>query len=163
MYIKDIMTKEVITANLNDTVEKCANLLITHNLSGLPILDENGKLRGMLTEGDLIRRASRIKGPAVLEVLGGLIYLDSPKKFIDDLKHSMGQLARDIMSKNIITILPEQEIEEGATLLVEKNIKRLPVVDKEGNLVGIVSRRDIMGYLFPNKHEGEEHENEKNI
>ena len=111
----------------------------------------------------MIRRDSRIKGPAVLEVLGGLIYLDSPKKFIDDLKHSMGQLARDIMSKNIITILPEQEIEEGATLLVEKNIKRLPVVDKEGNLVGIVSRRDIMGYLFPNKHEGEEHENEKNI
>ena len=70
---------------------------------------------------------------------------------MDELKSSMGQLARDIMSKNVITIHPEQEIEEAATLLVEKNVKRLPVIDKEGNLVGFVSRWDIMGYLFPNK------------
>lgn len=151
MYIKDIMTKNVITVTLEDTVENCANLLIKHGLSGLPVLDENGKIKGMVTEGDLIRRASRIKGPAVLEVLGGLIYLDSPKKFMDELKSSMGQLAMDIMSKNVITIDPEQEIEEAATLLVEKNVKRLPVIDKKGDLVGIVSRRDIMGYLFPNK------------
>ncbi|WP_422486924.1 CBS domain-containing protein [Gudongella sp. DL1XJH-153] len=149
MYIKDIMTKDVITVTLNDNVEKCASLLIKHNLSGLPVLDESGKLVGIVTEGDLIRRASRIKGPAVLEVLGGMIYLDSPKKFMDELKSSMGQKAKDIMTKKVITIDPNQTIEEGATLLVEKNVKRLPVINKEGELVGIVSRRDIMSYLFP--------------
>ncbi|MCR3955607.1 MAG: CBS domain-containing protein [Gudongella sp.] len=149
MYIKDIMTKDVITVALDDNVEKCASLLIKHNLSGLPVLDESGKLVGIVTEGDLIRRASRIKGPAVLEVLGGLIYLDSPKKFMDELKNSMGQKAGDIMTKKVVTIDPDQTIEEGATLLVEKKVKRLPVIDKKGELVGIVSRRDIMGYLFP--------------
>lgn len=149
MYIKDIMTKEVVTVSVNDNVERCAALLIEHGLSGLPVLDEEEKLVGIVTEGDLIRRASRIKGPAVLEVLGGMIYLDSPNKFIDELKNSMGQKVKDIMSSKIITIKQEQTIEEGATLLVKKSIKRLPVVDKEGKLIGIVSRRDIMSYLFP--------------
>ncbi|HZH94001.1 MAG TPA: CBS domain-containing protein [Tissierellaceae bacterium] len=149
MYIKDIMTRDVITVTMEDNVEKCASLLIKHNLSGLPVLDEAGKLVGIVTEGDLIRRASRIQGPAVLEVLGGLIYLDSPKKFIDELKNSMGQKAGDVMTKKVVTVDPDQTIEEGATLLVEKKVKRLPVVNKEGELVGIVSRRDIMSYLFP--------------
>lgn len=148
MYIKDIMTKEVITVTENDTVERCANLLITHNLSGLPVVDDQGRVKGMVTEGDLIRRASRIKGPAALEVLGGIFYLESPKKFMEDLQRSMGYLAKDIMTEDVITVSPEEEVEDGATLLVQKKIKRLPVVDKEGNLVGIVSRKDIMNHLF---------------
>lgn len=148
MYVKDIMTKEVITVVEDDTVEKCANLLITHGLSGLPVVDDKGKIRGMVTEGDLIRRASRVKGPAVLEVLGGLIYLESPKKFIDELKKSMGNTAREIMTEDVVTVSPDKEIEDAATLLVRKKIKRLPVVDKEGNLMGIISRKDIMNHLF---------------
>lgn len=148
MYIKDIMTKEVISVKEDDTVEKCANLLMTHHLSGLPVLDDKGKIKGMVTEGDLIRRASRIKGPAALEILGGIFYLDSPKKLMEDLKRSMGHMAKDIMTEDVITITPDKEIEDAATLLVRKRIKRLPVIDKEGNLVGIISRKDIMNYLF---------------
>lgn len=148
MLIKDIMTKEVITVREEDTVEKCAKLLTTHNLSGLPVLDDKGKVKGMVTEGDLIRRASRIEGPAALEILGGIFYIDSPKKLMDELKKTMGNLAGDIMTKNVITISPEEEIEKAATILVRKRIKRLPVIDKEGNLIGIVSRKDIMNYLF---------------
>lgn len=53
MYVKDIMTKEIITVNEADTVEKCANLLITHDLSGLPVVDEKGYVKGIITEGDL--------------------------------------------------------------------------------------------------------------
>lgn len=148
MYIKDIMTKDVVTVVESDTVEKCANLLSTHGLSGLPVVDSKGKVKGIVTEGDLIRRASRIEGPAALEVLGGIFYLESPKKFMDDLQRSMGFLAEDIMTGDVITVSPDKEIEAAATLLVQKRIKRLPVVDKKGNLIGIVSRKDIMNHLF---------------
>lgn len=148
MYIKDIMTKEVITVKENDTVEKCANLLITHNLSGLPVLDIEGKVKGMVTEGDLIRRASRIEGPPALEVLGGIFYLESPKHFMEKLERSMGSTAGEIMTDEVITVEPDKLIEDAATLLVRNKIKRLPVVDSEGKLLGIVSRKDIMGYLF---------------
>lgn len=148
MFIKDIMTTNVITVREDETVEKCANLLMTHDLSALPVLNDLGKIVGIVTEGDLIRRASRIKGPAALEVLGGIFYLESPTKYIEDLKRSMGSFAKDIMSKDVITVGPDMIIAEAATLLVENKIKRLPVVDSEGNLIGIVSRKDIMNFVF---------------
>lgn len=151
MYIKDIMTEEVITVNVNDTVEKCANLLSKHDLSGLPVLDDKGSVVGIVTEGDIIRRASRIEGIPVLEVLGGIFYLESPKHFMDKLKKSMGTIASMIMTEDVITVGPDKKIEDAATLLVKEKIKRLPVIDKEGNLIGIVARRDIMDYLFHNK------------
>lgn len=149
MLIRDIMTKDVVSVRDSDTVDTCAKLLYKHNISGLPVLDAEGRLVGIVTEGDLIRRESKIQGPAVLEILGGLIYLDSPKKFIDDLKQSMGQLVQDVMTRKVITIKPDATIEDGATLLVQKKIKRLPIVDEKGSLIGIVSRRDVMSYLFP--------------
>lgn len=152
MKVRDIMTKEVLTVHEDDTVEKCANILSTQNLSGLPVVDDAGKVIGIVTEGDLIRRASRIEGPPVLEVLGGLFYLESPKQFMDKIKNSMGSTARQIMTEDVVTISPDKEVEYAATLLVRKKIKRLPVVDKEGNLIGIIARKDIMNYLF-NKDE----------
>lgn len=148
MVIKDIMTKEVITVSENDTVEKCAKLLTTHDLSGLPVLDAEGKVKGIVTEGDLIRRSSRIKAPAFLEILGGIIYLDNPNKYLDEVKKSMGHFAKNIMTEDITTIHPDEKIEEAATLLVHQKVKRLPVLDDEGKLVGIVSRKDIMNHLF---------------
>lgn len=151
MYIKDIMTKDVVTVVEDDTVEKCANLLITHDLSGLPVLNDKDIVVGMVTEGDLIRRASRIEGPAALEVLGGIFYLESPKKFMEDLQRSMGYRAKDIMSDRVITVSQDKEIEDAATIMVDRKIKRLPVVDKEGHLLGIVSRKDIMNHLFKNQ------------
>lgn len=153
MYVKDIMTKEVLTVHKSDTVEKCANILSSHNLSGLPVVDDENKVIGIVTEGDLIRRASRIEGPAFLEVLGGILYLESPKQFMARIEKLTGSIANDIMSEDVITISPDKEIEYAATLLVRQKVKRLPVVDKEGKLLGIVSRKDIMNYLFNTEEE----------
>lgn len=148
MHISDIMTKEVISIRENDTVEMCADLLIRHNLSGLPVVDEIGKVKGIVTEGDLIRRASQVKGPAALEVLGGIFYLESPKEFSRQIKKTMGSTAKDIMTEDVFTIDSDKKVEEAASILVEKRVKRLPVTDREGNLIGIISRRDILKYLF---------------
>ncbi|OPL11228.1 MAG: hypothetical protein AVO34_09050 [Firmicutes bacterium ML8_F2] len=106
---------------------------------------------GIITEGDLIRRASRVKAPGYLEVLGGLIYLGSPKKFVDALQRAMSLEAGQLMSKKVISIEPDQSVESAATLLVEHNISRLPVIDEKEILRGIVSRRDIMNCLYGNK------------
>lgn len=148
MLIKDIMTPDVMTVREDDTVEKCANLLSTHDLSGLPVVDKNNQVTGIITEGDLIRRASRIKAPAFLELLGGIIYLEDPNKFIDDVKRSMSHTVKNVMSDDVTTIHSDVEVEAAATLLVRKKIKRLPVVDEQEKLIGIVSRKDIMHYLF---------------
>ncbi len=148
MRIKEIMTTDVITVSTSDSVEQCAKLLQENNISGLPVLDESGKVAGMVTEGDLIRRASRIKTPGYLEILGGLIYLGSPKKFVEELQRAMSLEAGQLMSKNVISVKPEESVEKAATLMVENSINRLPVVDDNDKLVGIVSRRDIMSCLY---------------
>ncbi|MFO7951485.1 MAG: CBS domain-containing protein [Bacillota bacterium] len=148
MLVKEIMSTDPITVSTEDSVEKCARLLQERDISGLPVLDSDGNLVGIVTEGDLIRRASRIKVPGYLEILGGLIYLDSPKKFIDELQRAMALDAGKLMSKNVITVNPDDSLERAATLMVENNINRLPVVDENKGLVGIVSRRDIMARLY---------------
>lgn len=146
--IKDIMTSDVITVKEEDTIEKCANLLIKHNLSGLPVVNEAGFVRGIITEGDLIRRSSKVQTPAYLELLGGIIYLDDPNKFFADVQKSMGLTAKEVMTDSVTTIGPDAEIEQAANLLVRKKIKRLPVVNESNILIGIVARKDIMTHLF---------------
>lgn len=148
MQIKDIMTTDVVTVSISDSVEQCAKLLQENDISGLPVLDAAGRVVGIVTEGDLIRRASRIKAPGYLEILGGLIYLGSPKKFVDELQRAMSLEAGQLMSKDVISVKPDDSIEQAATLMVEKGINRLPVIDNQEKLVGIVSRRDIMGRLY---------------
>lgn len=151
MYIKDIMTKEVITINESDTVEKCASLLATHDLSGLPVVDDEGKIKGIITEGDLIKHNSDVQVPAFLEILGGIIYLDDPNKYLDDVKKSMGYFVKTVMTEKVTTIGPDEKIEAAASLLVRKKIKKLPVINDTGELVGVVSRKDIMNHLFKNE------------
>lgn len=151
MLVREVMTTDVVTVSIGDSVETCAKLLQEHNISGLPVLDEAGRVAGVVTEGDLIRRASRVKAPGYLEILGGLIYLGSPKKFVEELQRAMSLEAGQLMSKNVIFIGPEDTVEKAATLMVEKRISRLPVVDEQQKLIGIVSRRDIMGSLYESK------------
>ena len=149
--VKDIMTTEVITVSTGDSVELCAKLMQENNISGIPVLNEGGRVSGIVTEGDLIRRASRVKAPGYLEILGGLIYLGSPKKFVEELQRAMSLEAGQLMSKNLVTVAPEDTVEKAATLMVDKKISRLPVLDESGKLVGIISRRDIMGSLYSGK------------
>lgn len=148
MKVIDIMTKEVVTVKENDTVEVAAKILIDKNLSGLPVVDENNRIKGIITEGDLIRRIAKISGPSSIEILGGVLPLESKKKFIDRVNTHMGYLVKDMMTKDVITTTEDVNIEEIATLMVKEKIKRIPVVDDEKNMIGIISRRDIMKYLF---------------
>src|SRR5690625_379234 len=148
MYIKEIMTKEIITVSKDDTIEKCAKLLATHDLSGLPVVDDKGYVKGVITEGDLIKHNSKVQVPAPLEILGGIFYLDNPNKFYDDVKKSMGYFVKTVMTKDVTSVKPDEKIEDAAALQVREKIKRLPVLDEEGKLIGIVSRKDIMNHLF---------------
>ncbi len=148
MQVQEIMTTSVITVTTEDNVEKCSRLLLDNNISGLPVLNEDGELVGIVTEGDLIRRASRIKAPGYLEILGGIIYLGNPQKFVKEIQTAMSFKCGDLMSRDVITVFPEDNLEEATTLMLENNVARLPVVDENNKLVGIVSRRDIMNNLY---------------
>ena len=111
-------------------------------------MDDKGYVKGVITEEDLIKHNSKVQVPAPLEILGGIFYLDNPNKFYDDVKKSMGYFVKTVMTKDVTSVKPDEKIEDAAALQVREKIKRLPVLDEEGKLIGIVSRKDIMNHLF---------------
>ena len=148
MLVKEIMTKEVYAVTTDCTVEKAAALLNEHGVNGLPVVNEDGKVVGMVTEGDLIKRAAEVKKPTYLEILGGIIYFDTPKEILDEFQKAMGKLVGEVMTKDVVTVIEDNTVEEAATILVRKRLKALPVVNKEGSLVGVLARRDILHFLY---------------
>lgn len=148
MLVKEVMTRDVITVTPDDSVEDCSRILFENNISGLPVVTEEGKVVGMVTEGDLIRRAARIKAPGYLEILGGQIFLGNPNKFVEEIQRAMSYRAGDLMTDKVVSVSPEDTVEDAATKMVEKGVSRLPVLDNNNSLVGILSRRDIMKSLY---------------
>lgn len=143
MLAKDIMEKNVITVSEETTVEKVAKLLVDHNISGVPVVDKNNSLKGIISEGDLIYKDKQIHIPAVIQILDSTIYVESLKKFQEELKKITAYQAKDMMTKKVISVDVDTPIERIATLMIEKKVNRVPVLE-ERKLVGIITRQNII-------------------
>jgi CBS domain-containing protein len=146
MTAAEIMTREVVTAGPESTVEEIARLLSQHRVSGLPVVDPERHLLGMVTEGDLVIRAARPHFPRYIPFLEGVIFLDNPRHFEEELRRMMAVTAREIMSTEVLTVSPLASLEDMATLMSERDVNRLVVVDQD-RVVGIVARADIVRTL----------------
>ena len=140
---KDIMTRDVVTVAPDTTIEKLAALLVSNQISGAPVVDANGALYGMVTENDLISQNKRLHIPTVVSFLDAAIYLESSKKFADEVKRVTATKVADICSKQVVTIAEETTLTDIATIMDEKKVHVLPVV-KNGKVVGIVGKRDVV-------------------
>lgn len=141
---KDIMTKEVITVNADDTIEKVAQLMLNHHVSGMPVVDGEGKLAGIISEGDLLIQDKEIKAPAMTVFLGGIIYLENPSRFNKELKRIIALKVSELMSGKVYSVGPDDPIEKAIKIMSEKEVNRVPVVDENKRLLGIISRQDII-------------------
>ncbi|MBI5192154.1 MAG: CBS domain-containing protein [Nitrospirae bacterium] len=147
---KDIMTKEVVTVTSTTTVEELARLFIKHGISGAPVVDEDGNLKGVVTENDLIKMEQRLHIPTVITIFDAVIYLGSSKKFEDDIRKMAAVTVEDIYKKDPITVTESSTIEDIATIMCEKNVHHIPVV-KKGKLVGMVGKKDIVRAIAEGK------------
>jgi CBS domain-containing protein len=142
--VKDIMVKEVITIQKDASVEELSELLINNKISGVPVVDTGGKLVGIATEGDLIIKDSDLHFPRYFKLLDSIIYLESLNKFKKNLKKFLGTKVEDVMTAEIKTVKEETQITEAANIMIKYNINRVPVLDSKDELVGIVTRADIV-------------------
>ncbi len=142
MKVKDIMTEKVIAVSPETSVKEIADILLKKKIGGVPVLDGE-KLVGIVTEEDLIMKNVKLHFPTYIQLLDAVIYLESLKKYEEELRKAVGATAKDVMTRDLVTISPEADIEEAATLMIERNISRLPVVEND-KLVGIITRRDIL-------------------
>ncbi len=148
MLVEEIMKRDVVTASPEESVETVARRLMEHGISGLPVVEADGKVVGMLTEGDLLRQAKRVQVPGALEMFGGIIFLENTERFYEELRRMVAINAGNLMTKKVITATPRTTVEEAATLMVERSINRLPVVDDQGKLTGIITRQDLVQSMY---------------
>ena len=125
---KDIMTTDVIVAKKDDSIANVATLLIREKIGGLPVVDENNKVVGIISETDIMQKETDIESPRVLNFFQGLIFLDDIKKLEDDMKKVAAYKVEDLMSKDIITVNEDDSFDYVANVMIKKSIIRVPVV-----------------------------------
>lgn len=146
--VKDVMTTEVITAGSDTPYKEMVERMYSGSVSGLPVLDEDGRLVGIVTEADLLLAGE--DEPRHRTLL--LRWAANPKRLAALAKSAQDVRAADIMTKDVVTVHPDDTVREAASILLKAEVKRLPVVDEGGRVVGVVSRRDLLSpYLRPDE------------
>lgn len=142
MQVRDIMTKTVISASPDTTIDQVVALMMKHRISALPVVDSAGAITGIVSEGDLMRRVEGARQPGSW----WLSLISGARETAADFVKLRGRHARDIMSRNVITVAPDTAVGEAARKLERHRIKRMPVVE-DGALVGLVSRANLLQAL----------------
>lgn len=153
MKIKEIMTQKVISISPETNAREALELLVKMQISGLPVIDENNKLVGMFTEKEILAAVL----PSYIEKVGSFVYQDNPKAVKQKIAAFQTTKVKEVMRQEVITIDEETSLSEAARLMLTKKARRLPVLNKTKEVVGIVSRGDLMKALFTEvekQHEG---------
>ncbi|MFX1674915.1 CBS domain-containing protein [Paraburkholderia sp. A2WS-5] len=144
MQASDIMTTDVVSVASTATVFEAAELMAKHHISGLPVVDEAGTIIGLVSEGDLLRRVETGTGKPQRSWLAEFLY--STRKLAAEYLKEHAVKVSDIMTENVISVLPATPLAEVADLLERHHIKRVPVV-ADGKVLGIVSRSNLVAAL----------------
>jgi len=142
MKVAEIVHEEWPTLGPDDTVEAAIKLFAETGISGVPVV-KDGKLIGIITEGDLIFRDADVKAPGFLDILGGMIPLGSWDEYRDEALKSAGVTVDEVMTREVIMVPPDATLAEASTLMADKRVKILPVTE-EGTLRGVITRMDIL-------------------
>ncbi|MBI3335269.1 MAG: CBS domain-containing protein [Candidatus Portnoybacteria bacterium] len=143
LKVKDIMTKEVVTFSPDMPISEAANVLVTRNFTGAPVM-EDARLVGIVTEADFLTRGEAIHLPTFLHLFSQVkVFRKDEARFKQEFYKFLNTKVKDIMTKEVITVEPETNVEELARMFTAKRINPIPVVS-QGKLAGIVSRSDIV-------------------
>ena len=149
MNVGDVMTRQVISVERNAPIQHAIRLMLQHRISGLPVVDSDGKLVGIVTEGDFLRRAetgTQKRRPRWLDFLMG------PGRLASEYVQAHSRNVQDVMTTEVRTVGERTSLEEAVRKMEKYGVKRLPVVEGE-MLVGIISRANLLRALAIFAHE----------
>jgi CBS-domain-containing membrane protein len=146
LQARDIMTTEVMTVSPQTTVLDLARLLAEHKINGTPVVDDNGRLVGVVTQSNLIDRVKKFELPHVVTILDAHFYLELPGTFKKNLEKLVGNLVSDIMAAPPVTITADVQVDEIASIMARRQVHTLPVLDGD-KLIGIIGKIDIIRAL----------------
>lgn len=142
--VADVMSRDPILVRPQTPLKEAIQILAEKRISGLPVIDDAGKLVGIISETDLMWQETSVTPPAYIMILDSVIYLQNPGTYERDLHKALGQTVGEVMSKNPVAISPQKSLKEAAQLIQNHKVQRLPVLDNGGNVIGILTRGDII-------------------
>ena len=136
--VKDVMTTRVVSVTKDTSFRSMAVALREHRVSAFPVLDSDGKVIGVVSEADMLAKEALNSEPQGMPgMIAGLLRHREHEK-------ARGTTAGDLMTSPAVTVTPDDTLERAARLMYTRKVKRLPVVDGNGHLVGIVGRSDLL-------------------
>jgi CBS domain-containing protein len=146
--IRDFMDPNPVTVSPDASIEDVVAALRKHELPGLPVVDADGQLVGIVTEADMVLPDDQgdLHIPHYVNLFGGTVFLESLGRFEERLRKAFAASAEDMMTRDPDTVSPDTSVREAALLIHESGHNRLPVVE-DGRLVGVVTRLDVLGAL----------------
>jgi len=146
-YACDIMTSNVITVKKDTLLTELAKILYEHHINGVPVVDDDGALIGIICESDLIRRDRKLHIPTAIAIFDWVLYLQGPKALEKEIRRIGATTVGDLYTKDVITVSEKTPVEEIATIMSQKRVYTIPVTD-EGRLVGVIGKSDLIRALI---------------
>jgi len=147
LTVRSIMTKDPVTVTPDMSVTDAARLMVDNRIGALPVVDDD-RVVGIVTEGDLIMQDVKLEFPTYIHLLDGFImYPPATARFENELRKAVAADVQAVMTPDPTTIDVDAPVEDAATLLIERDVSRLPVLEN-GRLVGIVSKSDVVRSLL---------------
>ncbi len=146
--VADIMDRDPVTVSPETSVEDVVRLLRTHEVPGVPVVNEGGRCVGIVTEADLVLADEEgdLHIPHYVELFGGVVFLEPLRRFEERLRKAVASNVEEMMTADPVTIAPEATLREAARLIADEGHNRLPVVE-HGRFVGLVTRVDVLQAL----------------
>ncbi|MCX5716981.1 MAG: CBS domain-containing protein [Nitrospirae bacterium] len=135
--VRAAMSRNVLSVNKFEDITRAVNILAENNISGLPVVDRENHVVGIISEADVVSMVGSRRPHTFKDLLRHVLGHPIPER-------KMGHIVGDIMTSPVVTIHPDTEISEAVRLMDERKVRRLPVVDKEQRLIGLISRSDIV-------------------
>ena len=151
--VREIMQTNVPTVSPDDTVPVVANMMAQANINGVPVV-EDGRMIGIITDSDIIAREADVDAPTPVPFLDAIFIADAGRSFDEEMRIALAVNARQLMSSPVVSIRDTATLSHIATLMIDEGVNPVPVLDNDDNLVGIVSRRDLVRVIARLENEG---------
>ena len=147
--VSEIMDTSLVSVTPEDDIKSVLEALREHDLPGVPVVDGDGSLVGIITESDLVISDDEndFHLPHYVNIMGGIVFLESMKHFEERARKAFAAQAADLMTADPLTVGPDDDVSEAGRLISTHHHNRLPVVDDDGKLVGVVTRVDVLAAL----------------
>jgi CBS domain-containing protein len=140
---RDIMTTEIHTVHQDTEIAALAKMFVEHNVNAMPVVNDVGELVGMVTQTDLVEQDKALHIPTVISLFDWVLYLESPKRFTEEVRKVTARKVSEICSKDVVVCAPDTSVDTVASLMVDNKAHLVPVIAKD-RMVGVVARLDII-------------------